>query len=71
MIQFCAYLMDLQLNHILFRVKWFFVNNFGQHLGVYQYLKKIYHLIGLRDLLKWKYPHRIYGVFLNNLEPGI
>ena len=42
-----------------------FCEYFPQHPDVHQYLKNLSFLC-LRELLKWKYPHRIYCVFLNN-----
>ena len=42
---------------------------FQQQLNVYQYLKNL-SVLCLRDLLKWKYPHRIYCAFFKKLVPG-
>ena len=47
----------------------FFWEYFQQGFEVYQHLKNLSFLY-LRSILKRKYLHRIYCVFLNNLVPG-
>ena len=51
-------------------IETFFCEYFQQHLDVHEFLKNLSFLC-LRDFLQWKYPHKIYCVFLNNLVPGI
>ena len=53
-IQFCGYLMDPQLNHILFHLKQLFCDYFNHHPDVHQCLKNLLFFC-LRDFLKWKY----------------